>query len=137
LHENKVLAFKAEDPSSRLNYVFVPGGRIESGETPEQAAVRETFEETGYRISILKLPSFERHYDFEWDGQINHCETIFLAGELLSEAAEPVDDAHYHRGVVWIPVGDLTSVFGYHPDILEPVLFLSRLQTGSVSHLEI
>ena len=35
----------------------VPGGAIEAGETPEQAAVREIAEETGYRIaqSALKL----------------------------------------------------------------------------------
>ena len=29
------------------------GGGIEDGETPEEAAVRETFEETGFKIKIL------------------------------------------------------------------------------------
>lgn len=32
-----------------------PGGMLEAGETPEQAAVRETFEETGYHVSIDRL----------------------------------------------------------------------------------
>jgi len=31
----------------------MPGGRIEPGETPEQAAVREFSEETGARLTVL------------------------------------------------------------------------------------
>ena len=33
---------------------FLPGGAIEQDETAEQAAVRETFEETGLHIRIIK-----------------------------------------------------------------------------------
>jgi 8-oxo-dGTP diphosphatase len=31
-----------------------PGGSIEEGETPEQAAVREVYEETGLKVAIIK-----------------------------------------------------------------------------------
>lgn len=34
----------------------LPGGRIAEGETPESAAVREAFEETGYNVTIIKKP---------------------------------------------------------------------------------
>lgn len=33
----------------------IPGGHIEAGETPEQAAVRETIEEAGVRVEPVRL----------------------------------------------------------------------------------
>lgn len=39
----------------------LPGGRIEEGETPESAAIREACEETGYNVTILqKAGEYER-----------------------------------------------------------------------------
>ncbi|QPK89322.1 NUDIX hydrolase [Bacillus velezensis] len=39
----------------------LPGGGIEEGETPEAAAIREAFEETGYNVTILhKAGEYER-----------------------------------------------------------------------------
>lgn len=41
----------------------LPGGGVEPGETPEQAAVRETLEECGLAVKIIR-PLFERNYSF-------------------------------------------------------------------------
>ena len=45
---NKIMLIKRRD----FPVWDLPGGRIEKGETEEQAAIRETEEETGYSIEI-------------------------------------------------------------------------------------
>lgn len=43
--------------NKKLNKWLQPGGHIEGKETPEETAIRETFEETGIKIKIIG-PSF-------------------------------------------------------------------------------
>lgn len=51
--DNNILLIKRKKTEGMLFWAF-PGGKIESGETPENAAVREIFEETGVNSHILK-----------------------------------------------------------------------------------
>lgn len=44
--------------NKKLNKWLQPGGHIEGKETPEETAIRETFEETGIKIKIIG-PSFD------------------------------------------------------------------------------
>lgn len=54
IKDNKVLMVKRAKQEGNLLWVF-PGGKVENGETSEQACIREVYEETGINISILNL----------------------------------------------------------------------------------
>lgn len=70
-----VLCVSRKDNHSAFGLV---GGKVDDGETPEEAAVRETKEETGLDISNLRL-IFSMHRDgymgytylADWEGEVS------------------------------------------------------------------
>ena len=86
----------------------IPGGSVELGETLQQAAEREIFEETGIRIRAV-----EPVYTFDFIernryGRIRfHYVIIDLAAEYLSGKIKPGDDADQ---AAWIPFAELKDL---------------------------
>ena len=81
-----------------------PGGKLESGETPLQAAVRETQEEIG----VTPLSLEERgllHFQFT-DGYSLHC-TVFVARDLEGEPIETVEATPYWFDIPEVPYHDM------------------------------
>ncbi|MBL1230660.1 NUDIX hydrolase [Enterococcus sp. BWB1-3] len=65
-------------PNFYPGYWDVPGGTVEEGELPRDAAIRETFEETGQRVTIAKVIHEDSNYDKDR-------ETIFTRIVYLGE----------------------------------------------------
>jgi len=78
------------------SYLMLPGGALEYGEYFEEAAERETLEETGYRVEAVKVV----------DERINSVggEEKVLEAELVKE--EPVSDGNWEGEPIWIDVDE-------------------------------
>lgn len=97
--EDKILFLHRQDHKSQGNLWGIPGGKIEQHETPLEAAIRETFEETGFDISnkliinwgkvYIKYPSFDFVYHMFKCKPSEHPENVKIS---FSE----------HKGFTWV-----------------------------------
>jgi len=81
----KILLVKRRD----VPVWVIPGGRIEKGETPEEAAIREAKEETGYEIKIVRKVAT---YTYKGEKKKNHIyEARIISGRpALSKESKAV-----------------------------------------------
>ncbi|MFF2174858.1 NUDIX domain-containing protein [Lysinibacillus sp. NPDC058147] len=99
-HENKWLC-----TIHKRRGVEVPGGKQEHGETLEQAAIREVFEETGVRVKNLKwFAEYAVHDD------ILFCKTVFTA---QFAGQEDIDFDLETSGMTWLS----DEEFANHPNL--------------------
>jgi 8-oxo-dGTP diphosphatase len=91
---------------SGLHYFTFPGGHIETGETPEQAALREVKEELGLQVSLKQLL-----FRYGWQGSWQY---YYLAeatgGTFGSGAGEEMHVSSAKHGIyrpTWMAVRDL------------------------------
>jgi len=102
-----VLVYKYEDGEYRFlflkreeGFLDLPKGHIEKGESAEQAAIRETKEESGLKVEIDPFYRYKVHYWF-YDGseKIKKENTIFIA--RVPDSAK-VKVSYEHIGYVWL-----------------------------------
>ena len=82
-----------EERSSGIVVVNQPGGHIESGESPEQAAERETLEETGCITAVSELLGV-----YLWihpQTRQNFLRIVFVADLLSHDPNRELDDGIY------------------------------------------
>jgi len=83
-HHDQFLIGQRPEGASLAGYWEFPGGKVEEGEFPDQAAVRECLEETGMWVRVVKeYPSYVHDYGHvKLMLQFFHC-------ELLEDPPEP------------------------------------------------
>ncbi|MGI4792135.1 MAG: NUDIX domain-containing protein [Janthinobacterium lividum] len=116
IHNDTILLVRHVEPTR--SYWTLPGGGLEAGETPAEAAVREVMEETGVAVEAVRLL---------WEGSYGHGhrtspEYCFLVApaekdeerQSISLGHDP-EEAHLPlhqrllQGVAWVPLAELAG----------------------------
>lgn len=106
-HQNRVLLIKRGQPPNK-NQWAIPGGRIQLGETLQQAAEREILEETGIRIKAgepvfaFDLIQHDDEHQCQW-----HYVVVDLSAEYLNGDPVAGDDATEAR---WVSADELAEL---------------------------
>ena len=81
--------------------IDLPGGGLDPGETPAQAAARECGEEAGLRVAVEgEAFAAADHYFVNDEGASNNTRGRFFTGRLLGEAPElKIEDDH---SLLWL-----------------------------------
>jgi 8-oxo-dGTP pyrophosphatase MutT (NUDIX family) len=106
----------------------IPAGGIEAGETPEEAATRETIEETGWAPGSLRhLVTYQ-----PTNGLSDQRFHIYLAAGA-QHVAEPTDPGEAER-IEWVPMADVRSIVerGEMPDGLSLTAVLYALTFAGI-----
>ena len=107
---DRVLMVRRRIREGELMWQF-PAGAIEAGESAEQAAVRETAEETGLTVSAVKLLGDRVHPKTGRLMSYTACETI--EGEAHVADEEELD------AVAWVTLDEIPEYVPY--GLFEPV----------------
>ncbi|MDF2712871.1 MAG: mutT [Nonomuraea muscovyensis] len=108
--EGKLLMIRRREREGDLLWAL-PGGAIEAGETPEEAAVRETVEETGLVVAAMKVLGERVHPK-------THRTMSYTACEVLQGEAK-VADADELDAVAWVTLDEIPQYVPY--GLFEPV----------------
>ncbi|MBS3111900.1 NUDIX domain-containing protein [Candidatus Woesearchaeota archaeon] len=102
-------------------YLF-PGGGMEFGETIEEAAVRETFEETGVKVKIKDLFHVNEYiYAGDWN---KRSVSMFFIAEVIEISEPTTNDDGKIKEVKWIKLSELDN-YDVKPKRIAAMLKLS------------
>lgn len=139
LKDNKVLMVKNE----KTEYLYSVGGRIQFGETAEEAVVREVYEETGVNLEVDRLGFVHENY-FWGDAPINRGKLIYEVARFFYMKTphdfEPIAadfiDGNSKEHLVWVPLDTDIQMYPefFKTELSNPSPFVRYLVTDDRRH---
>ena len=84
---------KRGDESSDKSFWGFPKGHLEEGEKPSEAAIREVYEETGFKVELLDdKPIAESRYEIRLNDEIINKTVWFYEMKIVSSYQKEPDD---------------------------------------------
>ncbi len=109
VRDSKILMVKRSEPEvtgAHLKWEF-PGGKVDFGETPEEAIIREVLEETGILVRVKRLLPYVHttYWDYPWGTQ--HTLLFGYECEFVSESKRKED--HHVEDVEWVELSEVKN----------------------------
>lgn len=99
-NNDQILILHRQNNKSEGNKWGIPGGKIHKDETPLEAIVRETMEETGFDISKQPIETLKPVY-IEYDEK-NHFVYRAFRTKLLDNPGDVKINFNEHKGFTWV-----------------------------------
>ena len=104
IKDDKILLLKTRI-GDREDYEL-PGGGIEEGETPEDAAIRELFEETGIKGEVVRLAS--KYYN-GFAEEYNYSFLVKMVEGNLTQQYNIEGEKNYIQAVEWKKLSEISE----------------------------
>ena len=94
-YDNSIIIVKNKRGDISLNKSFwgFPKGHLEDGEKPAEAAVREVYEETGFKVKLKRdKPIAESRYDINLEDGVIHKTVWFYEMKVINAFEKEPDD---------------------------------------------
>ncbi len=107
IKKDKVLAIKSKYGKEEF-YLF-PGGGVEFGETLRDAAIRETLEETGYKVEIIKPVYINEYIDAK--NKSRRVINLFFFAKLRGKRKNKIkNDGGKIKQIEWISIDKVKKI---------------------------
>lgn len=122
VHRGRVLAARRTTPDAARGLWEFPGGKVEPGEDPDAALVREIREELGCEVAVTGRLAGEQPIKDAYALRVSYAELV---------RGEPIP--HEHDAVRWLAADQLDRVTWLAPDLPFLPELRARLEEGGTS----